>query len=79
MSSFRIRPRFEHTVELDREATRTRILASLAENAPQLEVKSFPEFIGIHHPAQISGARVECRHRLPCAEDTSQDEVRLWP
>lgn len=51
MSSFRVRPRFEHTIELSREATRAQILAALAEKAPQLEVKSFPEFIGLHIPA----------------------------
>jgi hypothetical protein len=48
MSSFRIRPRFEHTVELSREATRAKILAYLAEHPAGLEVRSFPEFIGLH-------------------------------
>ncbi len=47
-SSFRIRPRFEHTVELSREATRAKILAYLAEHPAGLEVKSFPVFIGLH-------------------------------
>ena len=48
MSSFRIRPRFEHTLEFNREDTRQMILRSLAAHSPSLEVKSFPEFIGLH-------------------------------
>ena len=52
MSSFRIRPRFEHKIELSREATKAKILAALAANAPGLEVKSFPEFIGLHIAAR---------------------------
>lgn len=59
MSSFRVRPRFEHTVELSREATREKILAALAAHSPALEVKSFPEFIGLHIPA------AERRHWSP--------------
>lgn len=59
MSSFRVRPRFEHTVELSREATRAKILAALAVHSPALEVKSFPEFIGLHIP------EAERRHWSP--------------
>lgn len=52
MSSFRIRPRFAHTVELGHEATREKILRSLAAHAPGLEVRSFPHFIGLHIAAK---------------------------
>ena len=38
-SSFRICPRFEHTVELSREATRAKILACLLYLAAQLGQK----------------------------------------
>lgn len=48
MSSFRIRPQFSHTVDLSVEATRARILESLAQQTPAFEVRAFPEFIGIH-------------------------------
>jgi hypothetical protein len=50
LSSFRIRPRFEHTVDLGRDAIREKILRSLAAHSPDLEVKVFPEFIGLHFP-----------------------------
>lgn len=59
MSSFRVRPRFEHTVELSREATRAKLLAALAAHSPALEVKAFPQFIGLHIPA------AERRHWSP--------------
>ncbi len=52
MSSFRIRPRFAHTLELSPLDARERILRSLAEHAPGLEVKAQPKFIGIHIGAQ---------------------------
>jgi hypothetical protein len=52
MSSFRIRPRFAHTVELGPEATREKILRSLAAHSPGLEVKAFPQFIGLHIAAK---------------------------
>lgn len=51
MSSFRIRPSFSHTVDLALEDARRRILESLARNSPNLEVKDFPGFIGLHFPA----------------------------
>ena len=48
MSSFRIRPRFTHTLDLGPAAARALILSSLAAQAPNLEVKPHAEFIGIH-------------------------------
>ncbi len=48
MSSFRIRPCFEHTVELSAAETRARILASFAQHSPSFVVKAFPDFIGLH-------------------------------
>lgn len=48
MSSFRIRPRFSHTVEWSLEETRARILQSLAAEPAGLEIKAFAEFIGLH-------------------------------
>ncbi len=47
LSSFRVRPRFVHTVTADRDATRASLLRALEHN-PAFEVKAFPEFIGIH-------------------------------
>jgi hypothetical protein len=52
MSSFRIRPRFSHTIGLSRDAVREKILRSLAAHTPGLEVKAFPQFIGLHIAAQ---------------------------
>ncbi|MBI5766368.1 MAG: hypothetical protein HZA93_01130 [Verrucomicrobia bacterium] len=48
MSSFRIRPSFSHIVESGRDDTRRLILRALAAQAERLEVRAFPEFIGIH-------------------------------
>lgn len=48
MSSFRIRPRFAHTLDLSPDATRQRIVDSLARESPGLEVKIFSDFIGVH-------------------------------
>lgn len=48
LSSFRVRPRFTDTVDLTRDEIREKILRSLAADSPSLEVKPFPEFIGIH-------------------------------
>lgn len=48
MSSFRIRPRFVQTVELNPDATRARILQAFAENSPDIEVRGFSGFIGLH-------------------------------
>ena len=49
LSSFRVRPRFEHDLALTPEDARRRILAGLAGCAPQFEVHDFPGFIGLHH------------------------------
>lgn len=51
MSSFRIRPRFSHTIDLSLPETRQRLLESLTRQSPALEVKDFPGFIGLHVPA----------------------------
>lgn len=48
MSSFRLRPCFAHTVDLSPDETREQIVRSLAQQAPELEVKMFPAFIGVH-------------------------------
>lgn len=48
MSSFRVRPRFEQTVDISPDEARARILESLAQRAPDFEVKAFPGFIGLH-------------------------------
>lgn len=48
MSSFRIRPRFEQTLDLPPETAHEQIVRGLAGHAPDLVVKSFPGFIGIH-------------------------------
>lgn len=50
MNTFRVRPRFTHTVPLPPGEARTRLLQALAEHAPTLEVRAFPDFIGIHTP-----------------------------
>ncbi len=50
MSSFRIRPRFTHTVRLSMAEARTQILESLGRQAPDLVVMDFPGFIGLHIP-----------------------------
>lgn len=52
MSSFRIRPSFSHIVASSLDDTREYILQSLAVNSPNLEVKNFPSFIGLHFPAE---------------------------
>ncbi len=49
LSSFRVRPRFEHPLALAPEAARARILAGLARCTPGFEVHDFPGFIGLHH------------------------------
>ncbi len=48
MSSFRIRPRFVQTVELNPDDTRAQILRAFAEKAPDIEVRGFSGFIGLH-------------------------------
>lgn len=48
LSSFKVRPRFSHTVAGSVADTRARLLAALAERSAELEVKAFPDFIGVH-------------------------------
>ncbi len=48
MSSFHIRPRFEHTVDATPDATRARIVEFFSGQEPKFEVKAFPGFIGVH-------------------------------
>ena len=48
LSSFRVRPRFVHTVTTSRDETHAMILSALAREPDAFEVKPFPEFIGIH-------------------------------
>ena len=52
MSSFRIRPRFTHTVPLHVDDTRAQILQSLGQHSPDLVVMNFPGFIGLHIPEE---------------------------
>ncbi len=48
MSSFRVRPLFEHTVELPLDQTRAQLLRAFAAHAARFEVRDFPGFIGLH-------------------------------
>lgn len=48
MSSFGVRPCFEHTVDLRPEATRARLRQSFARQSAVFEVRDFPRFIGLH-------------------------------
>lgn len=50
LSSFRVRPRFEHALAVAPEAARARILAGLTRCTPRFEVHDFPGFIGLHLP-----------------------------
>jgi hypothetical protein len=50
LSSFRVRPRFEQIVATPPESTHTALVRGLAAAAPELAVKSFPGFIGMHIP-----------------------------
>lgn len=50
MSSFRVRPRFVHTVELSLPDTQARLLDALPLHQPSIEVRSFPDFIALHIP-----------------------------
>jgi len=75
LSSFRVRPRFEHTLELSREVAREKILTALAARTPALEVRPFPEFIGLHIP------EAERRHWSPrlfiSLEATPEGKTRI--
>ncbi|MBL9195476.1 MAG: hypothetical protein JNJ82_24165 [Opitutaceae bacterium] len=48
MSSFRIRPRFVHTLDLGLTEARDLIVNTLARSSPGVEVKAFPGYIGLH-------------------------------
>jgi hypothetical protein len=48
VSSFRIRPQFEHTLALSPEATRARLGESFRQRAEVFEVHDFPGFLGLH-------------------------------
>ncbi len=48
MSSFRVRPRFDHTLDQPLEAVRRRVLDTFAQHDGLFEVKDFPGFIGLH-------------------------------
>lgn len=48
MSSFRVRPLFEHTVDLPRDQTRAQLLRAFAQDGSAFEVRDFPGFIGLH-------------------------------
>lgn len=48
MSSFRLRPRFSHVIDLDVEAAVELITYYAREHADRCEVKSFPGFVSLH-------------------------------
>ena len=48
MSSFRLRPRFSHTLDMDVEAARELIVNHAREQADRSEVKSFPGYVSLH-------------------------------
>lgn len=50
LSSFRVRPRFEHIVAAPPDTTHTTLVRGLADHAPDLVIKPFPGFIGVHLP-----------------------------
>ena len=52
MSSFRVRPRFTHTVSLDPEATQSAILEHITPDNHRCEVKSFPGYLCIRIPEE---------------------------
>jgi len=48
MSSFRLRPRFSHTIDLAVDAAQERIANSARAEADRCEVKSFPGYVSLH-------------------------------
>jgi hypothetical protein len=52
MSSFRIRPRFTQTVDLDLETAQQRLFVHGNREGSRCEVKSFPGFISLRIPEQ---------------------------
>jgi len=52
MSSFHIRPRFTHTVDFSPEEIRARLERTAARPRSGIELKSFPNYIGLHIPEE---------------------------
>jgi len=52
MSSFRIRPRFTHVIDLGVDAAREQIVNRVKANQSRCEVKNFPRFICLRIPEQ---------------------------
>lgn len=50
LSSFRVRPRFEQVVAAPPDAVHAALVRGLAVHAPELAVKAFPGFVGMHIP-----------------------------
>lgn len=50
MSSFRVRPRFEHIVPLDPDTTQNRIIEGVDRETHRCEVKTFPGYIALRIP-----------------------------
>lgn len=50
MSSFRVRPRFSHTVGLDLESTQQRIARHIQPDEHRCEVKNFPGYLCLRIP-----------------------------
>lgn len=48
MSSFRLRPRFSHVIDLSIEAAREQIVNQARQQADRCNVKSFPGFVSLH-------------------------------
>ena len=54
MSSFRLRPRFSHTLDMDVEAACALIVNHAREQPERCEVKSFPCYVSLHVVEQDS-------------------------
>lgn len=52
MSSFRIRPSFSQTIDLDSKSVYAQIVRAVTRQHPEIEVKTFPGFIGLHVAAR---------------------------
>lgn len=50
LGSFRVRPRFEQRVATPPETVQAALIRGIAEQAPELALKSFPGFVGLHIP-----------------------------
>ncbi len=86
LSSFRVRPRFEQVVAVPPESAHAALVRGLAAAAPELAVKSFPGFIGIHLP---DAERRQWSPRLFLSVDAAPDggtriegiygpEIEVW-